>query len=222
MPRPKGRRRLEKLNKARNVMLSGKLRGNSSRPSLGPASEGQRGASRSKLDRLSINTDVPSAIDLDLQETEQLWTIANTNQLTDLMSDALCPNCFQSSLTIRVIKDENMGFASKLKLCCSSCGYTKSKFSSPIIHKSNCSSVAFEINTKMVLYSHEIGKGFTSLQTFSSVLGISGISQRAFKDHDNKITDCEVESGEDMLYRTANAIRQGYAETDDDIREAIE
>ncbi|XP_055882678.1 uncharacterized protein LOC129925822 [Biomphalaria glabrata] len=140
------------------------------------------------------------------------------------MSDALCPNCFQSSLTIRVIKDENMGFASKLKLCCrsSSCGYTKSKFSSPRIQKSNCSNVAFEINTKMVLYSHEIGKGFTSLQTFSSVLGISGISQRAFKDHDNKITDCEVESGEDMLYRTANAIRQAYAETDDDIREAIE
>ncbi|KAI8745420.1 serine/threonine-protein kinase kinX [Biomphalaria glabrata] len=111
-----------------------------------------------------------------------------------------------------------MGFASKLKLGCSisSCGFTKSKFSSPRIHKSNCSNVAFEINTKMVLYSHEIGKGFTSLQTFSS--------QRAFKfkDHDNKITDCEVESGEDMLYCTANAICQAYAETDNDIREAIE
>lgn len=117
----------------------------------------------------------------------QCWTIAHTIQLTSLVSELLCPECCDSKLTICIREKENAGFAAQLTLTCE-CGYEKCTFSSPRINNSQNPNVAFEINPKMVLFSHEIGKSHTALETFSAVVGIPNMHLTTYQSHDKRLS----------------------------------
>jgi hypothetical protein len=78
------------------------------------------------------------------------------------------------------------GFSSKLKMVCT-CGYEKAVTSSPRIDDSESEKVAFEVNPRMVLFSHEIGKSHTALETFSSVMGIPNMHLSTYQEHDNRL-----------------------------------
>ncbi|KAL8561277.1 hypothetical protein ACOMHN_047132 [Nucella lapillus] len=43
-----------------------------------------------------------------------------------------------------------------------------------------------------------------------------------FQDHDTNFTAAEVEAGEELMQRSADAIRQAYADTDPDLRETLD
>ena len=48
--------------------------------------------------------------------------------------------------------------------------------------------VAFQINPKMVMFSHEVGGSHAVLQTFGAVIGMPSMHLKTFQGHDKKIT----------------------------------
>ena len=122
------------------------------------------------------------------ENEEYSWILAHVFQLSRLMGDLLCPECQESGLCVTVCHKENMGFASKLKLKCSVCDYVKCEFSSPRLGDSDQKNVAFQINPKMVMFSHETGKSHTALQTCGSVVEMPAMHLSTFQDHDKKVT----------------------------------
>ncbi|XP_076462944.1 uncharacterized protein LOC143295248 [Babylonia areolata] len=107
-------------------------------------------------------------------------------------------------------------------MCCDGCGYEKCEFSSPRTGFNDEKNTGFEVNNRMTMLSHELGGSYTSLQTFSTVMGIPGMRLKTFQTHDKKVTAAEIESGSTLLECTAATIRQAYAETVEDLQEALD
>ena len=93
-------------------------------------------------------------------------------QLTRLLVDALCQYCQQTGPHVSVAAGQQAGFACKLVLKCDTCDYTNEEMSSPRTGFSDKDNVAFEINPRMVLFSHEVGGSYAVLQKFSAVMGL--------------------------------------------------
>ena len=80
--------------------------------------------------------------------------------------------CVQSACSVSILPDQNACFASKFRLCCDARGYEKQEMSSPRVQGSDKKNVAFEINPKMVLFSHEMGGRHGVLQKFGTAHGM--------------------------------------------------
>lgn len=140
-----------------------------------------KSASRSKLERMRQDPDMDSM--------EQVWCLAHTTQLSRLICDVLCPNCFEDGLTIQVVEGENQGFATKLELVCRSCdSQLKRIMSSPRQDDSSKANVPFELNTRMTVFSHEVGKSYGACDKFGTVMGIPVMHLNCFQSHDKRIT----------------------------------
>ncbi|XP_076455485.1 uncharacterized protein LOC143290080 [Babylonia areolata] len=148
--------------------------------------------------------------------------MAHLLQLSRLVGNLLCPECHNSGVSVSVSETERAGYASKLVLKCEECGYQNAEMSSPRLQVDNKQNVAFEINRRMTVLSHEVGGSHAVLQAFSTVTGVPGMHLKTFQNHDKKVTDAEISSGADCLLRSAAAIRNAYAETDADLREALD
>ena len=146
-----------------------------------PANNGPKSASRKKIETMDAARDVSAG-------QEQVWSLVHMFQLTRLVCDVPFPGCNETGLSIFACQGENAGFASKLALICDGCGYEKFEMSSPRIQDSDSKNVAFEINRRMVVLSHEMSGSYGVLQTFNTVLGISGMHQKTFQKHDKKVT----------------------------------
>lgn len=85
------------------------------------------------------------------------------HMLTRLLNDLSCPDCGETGLSVTVCDGEQHGFSAKLALRCDGCGYQNFEMSSPHIQDSNKNNVAYEINPKMVMFSHEVGGSHTAL-----------------------------------------------------------
>ncbi|KAK7106560.1 hypothetical protein V1264_017799 [Littorina saxatilis] len=158
---------------------------------------------------------------------EQDYTIVSVHQLTRLVCEALCPECLEPGLDVSVVEKnadgekENKGFASKLKLRCSGCGYEKMGMSSPRENHTEQKNKPFDINTRMALFSHEIGASHASLQKFGAVMGMPAPVLQSFQAADKRVTEAEIGAGEEALFQSATHIRKAYAEVDPDLQEEI-
>lgn len=141
-----------------------------------------KGASRLKIERMGTAANVES------EDGEQHWILTHVLQLTRLLTDVHCPECDLTGLSVTVCDGEHSGFASKLALSCDGCGYQKVEMSSPRIQDSDKKNVAYEINPKMVMFSHEIGASYSVLTTFGAVMGIPTMHRTTFHGHDKKVT----------------------------------
>lgn len=125
----------------------------------------------------------------DVQQ-KQCWAICHIHQLTQLVSGLLCPRCFEDGgMVVEICAKDNQGFSSKLKISCTKCeNFEDNTFSSPRLNNSEKENVAFQVNPKMVLFSHEIGKSHTALETFSTVMGIPNMHLSTFQGHDRRLS----------------------------------
>lgn len=142
-----------------------------------------KGASRKKIEMMG-------AADRAGDGMEQTWILAHVYQLTRLLTDVSCPTCGETGLHISVCEgsDQRAGFASKLALTCDLCEYKKFEMSSPRTHFSDKKNVAYEINPRMVVFSHEVGGSFSVLEKFGAVMGMPTMHVKTFQGHDKKVT----------------------------------
>ncbi|XP_070202967.1 uncharacterized protein [Littorina saxatilis] len=180
----------------------------------------QISSSRRKIDAASAK--IPAADGM-----EQQYTIVSVHQLTMLLCEVLCSECLEPGLDVSIVErnsdgdKENKGFANKLKLRCSGCGYEKMDMSSPRENYAEQKNKPFDVNTRMALFSHEIGASHASLQKFGAVMGMPAPVLQSFQAADKRVTEAEVVAGEEALYQSANDIRKAYAEVDADLQEAM-
>lgn len=170
---------------------------------------------RKKLKLIPKNTPKP--------KTEPEWTIAHIGQLSKLVGNVLCPNCFQSTMII-TISPYHQGLASELQLQCKNCTYLEKILSSPRIdnveiHERNR---PFEINSRITLLTHELGMSYASLEKMANVLGLPLMHKKTFQSHDKRVSATEVEHGEEALKKAVAAVRQAYADTDSELAERME
>lgn len=199
MPRPKNQTRRQQLQCARSARKSAHTDIDVDDHELEPCKKIKiseaSSASSLKLHLMDSHNAASDQILTSIQG--QCWAMAHTLQLTTLISDLICPECFDNKLTVGIREKENAGFAALLTLTCS-CGYEKITFSSPRVNNSEKENVPFEINPKMVLFSHEIGKSHTALDTFSAVVGIPNMHLTTYQSHDKRL------SGKQYLYSFCN------------------
>ena len=62
---------------------------------------------------------------------DQQCLIVHCASMTELLQDVLCPSCVTGRLTSDIIKRPQMGYASKVRLVCDSCDYSKKSSASP-------------------------------------------------------------------------------------------
>ena len=118
-----------------------------------------------------------------VESGQHSWVFVECDQLSDLLRDVSCPSCEEGSLVITT--SASMGFA------CTACEYSRKTFLSTRVNKQNDrQNVAFEANKQMVLYTHEIGMGYTSLQTLCAVFGMPVMNKKTYQRLDKQITDC--------------------------------
>jgi hypothetical protein len=141
-----------------------------------------RNASKSKIEAMKLTSEEPLR-----SSDNQMWMFAHCRQLTDLISDVFCPAC-HGDLSISIDSNENFGWAAKMVLACNSCSYQKTKYSSPRIENSEKENVSFEINKRMTLFTHELGKSHTALQSLSTVMGMKNMHFSTCQGHDKRLS----------------------------------
>ncbi len=109
---------------------------------------------------LENKTEMMGAADRVADGMEQSWITAHVFQLTCLLTDVSCPTCGETGLYISVCEgsDQRAGFASKLALTYDLCKYKKFEMS-PRTQFSDKKNVAYEVNPRMVVFSHESSIG---------------------------------------------------------------
>ena len=124
---------------------------------------------------------------------EQSWIIAHVFQLTCLLTDVSCPTCGETGLYISACEglDQRAGFASKLALTYDLCKYKKFEMS-PRTQYSDKKNVAYEVNPRMVVFSHEVGGSFAVLvlEKFGAVMGMPTMHVKTFQGHDKVTGKC--------------------------------
>ena len=141
-----------------------------------------KSSSRKKIERMGTAEHVQS------DDTEQYWILAHVAQLTRLVDDLLCPDCRETGLSIAVCDGEQHGFSAKLSLRCDGCGYQNFEMSSPRIQDSEKRNISYEINPKMVMFSHEVGGSHTVLTAFGTVIGMPTMHLKTYQRQDKKVT----------------------------------
>ncbi|XP_076456280.1 uncharacterized protein LOC143290587 [Babylonia areolata] len=154
---------------------------------------------------------------------EQQWALVHMYQLNRLLCDLCCPECGETGLSVQIQDGQNAGFASLLSLRCDGCReYEKEEMPSPRIQDSQHKNVAFVVNPKMVVFSHEVGGSHAVLKTFAAMMGMPAMHLKTFQAHDKKVTAAEIGAGVTVLDDAATAIRQAYAEVDPDLQDALD
>ena len=128
---------------------------------------------------------------------EQTWILALVYQLTRLLTSVFCPTCGETGLYISACEgsDQRADFASKLALSCDLCKYEKFEMLSPRTQFSDKKNIAYEINPRMVVFSHEVGGSFAVLEKFGTVMEMPMMHVKTFQGHDKKVTGTHLSLG---------------------------
>ena len=142
------------------------------------------GCSRAKKVKDFVTTD--DVQDLDVDE-DNYFLIINFKTLKHYFENlAFCPEC-KLRLDLNNDHGASMGFANKLKLACSNCGWSDSFFTSEQCAKSEKKQGRniFEVNLRTVLAFREIGKGHEAIATFSRCMNMRMLSDPAYRNINN-------------------------------------
>ena len=160
-----------------------------------------------------------------ISSTQQCM-LMHLEQLNSLFDSLLCPECFEDHLCVSIGHGECQGFATKLFLKCTKCKFQKSVMSSPRSRYANIpysdATMPFDINKRMVMFSHEIGSSHSALDKFSAVVGIPNMHLKTYQRHNDRFVTVETVQGQHALQRAAEQVRQAYADTDQDYADRIQ
>lgn len=160
-----------------------------------------------------------------ISESDSKWTITHIDKVSGLISSLLCPKCFNSNVAVKINRMKKEGFSDYLELVCPRCDVIDSSMSSPRLPQSSFhtnSKTPYEINTRLTLFSQEIGKGQAMLDKLSAVLGTNSLNPSSFNSLNSSLSAAAEECGKDALERAVIKVRQAYADLDPAIQAAMD
>ena len=130
------------------------------------------------------------------EQVEPDYKIIDMNCLSNLFSNLTCPECNQSSLTIKV--SNKMGFAYNLAVECLNCEIVvQSCHNSKKVGQTS----TYDLNFCMVKFFSLTGQGHSSMERFSMLMNMEGMSNRTYNNHSNNISKSSKQGGEVNLHR---------------------
>ena len=84
---------------------------------------------------------------------DQQYFVAHCSSMSQLLEEFHCPDCASKGLAMSIIKNEQMGYAAKMQIVCSSCGYSKKTMFSPRSKRAKGSRIPFKVNRTEALVS---------------------------------------------------------------------
>ena len=112
-----------------------------------------------------------------------------------------------------------------MEIVCDKCNIIKQSMSSPRIPQSAFHTnykTPYEINSRLTLFSKEIGKGQAMLEKLSAVLGTDTLNSSSFDNLNSAVCDATELCGQEALERAVIKVRQAYADLDPDIQAALD
>ena len=138
------------------------------------------------------------------------WCIIDVNELSNLLRDIDCPECGETSLTVKLLEEQRKGFAHKLSLNCSKCGELTQAYSSPRTKKA-----AYAVNDLMVLFFNQLGLGHEAMKKLGAVLGMKTLHLKIFQESETKIIKHVISSADTCLDRAWSTVRDIIQELED-------
>ena len=135
--------------------------------------------------------------------------------MTNLISELNCPACLIDGLSV-TLTGVHKGSSSEILLSCPVCNWSNSVYSSPTIHESGNHELnrSYEINSRLALFTQEIGLGHASLQALSNTIGIPIMHQKTYRKHDARVSSSFIRQADGCLVQSRQAVRHAYLETD--------
>ena len=158
---------------------------------------------------------------------KQQWMFMHIDPLSSLFDGIPCPECLRDTLFVEIIHKESRGFATKLRLYCRTCDFSKSTMTSPrsryagIPYASDKYNCPYDINKRMVLYSHGVGSSHSALEKFTATVGIPNMHLKTYQKHDKRLVAVEIFSGQHAVFRAADEVRTAHASLDEDYADRV-
>ena len=133
----------------------------------------QQSTSLKKLHKFQENTEVD-------HNDSTVWTFLEISQLNRLLCDISCLEC-GSSLSVSL--GTHLGLAREMTLKCNDCDYKQQQFTSRL-GKAERQKDGFEVNSCGILFTHEIGLGYASLNKLGAVYGMLNMCEKTFQKKD--------------------------------------
>ena len=143
-------------------------------------------------------------------DVENFNIIINFSILKNMMNEiASCPEC-DSGIIISDDNSKRRGFLHKLIFKCSRCDFEYSTFTSHEVDKSikKQGRKFFDINLKMVIAFHEIGKGHRPLIDFARIANMSSMSVNAFDYANTVVQEAYKASAEQSTREAATKVKE--------------
>ena len=122
-------------------------------------------------------------------EDNNFFRFINFSVLTEIVDlIGKCPACKDNHIAVISVAKERMGFATKLKLFCTSCFWEKFFFTSEeCFYEKKRGRNYYEVNVRAVTAFREIGRGHQAILNFSRCMNMEGLSKPAYDNINDEL-----------------------------------
>ncbi len=198
----------ETNHRDQETTVTAEERPNDVRPNELPSTSGEE--STPKRQKLSTKDAEPDGTN---DDENDYFLLVNVGLLLGiLVSVSKCPGCF-AKIEITNVLSSRMGFANKLKFCCTSCSWVRQWYlSEECASKEGRGRNFYEVNVRMVTAFREIGKGHNSIENFARCMNMHGISKSSYLNLYEDLYDAYENAAEASQKKAASEIRQSEVE----------
>ena len=171
-----------------------------------PVQQRHLSSSASKLHKFRQH----AAVDYnDVDSSDREWCFIEVGQLNQLLTDVQCSMCQSNTLSVSL--GSSMGLSRALTLTCSECATNKSLYSSPRIQRRDGeANVGFEVNRLAVLYTHEIGGGYSALRKLATVFGMPNMNESTYHGLNKQVSSVIATTGSATLDACVDIVKAQY------------
>ena len=163
----------------------------------------RQSTSSKKLHKFQENTEVDHT-------DSTVWTFLEIGQLNRLLCDIACPEC-GSSLSVSL--GTHLGLAREMTLKGSDCDYKQQQFTSPRLGKAERQNDGFEVNSHGILFTHEIGLGYASLNKLCAVYGMPNMCEFFLQKKDKAVCNTIDAAAVATLETVVDLVKAAYMDT---------
>ena len=135
---------------------------------------------------------------------DNLYILVNVNILLNLFQlIGKCPTC-SSPLNTELNLENKKGFAQQFIISCA-CGWRHSSYTSEKV--ASCGHTRYDVNTRAVVAFREIGKGYTSIENFCTVMNMPPpLSQSNYQDIIKDIHPIYMSTAQESMKNAAHDV----------------
>ena len=106
------------------------------------------------------------------KEAVEGYRLLEMSVFAKLVCDLLCPECYESQLSVSTDTVKRKGLAPYVSIKCKGCGFSREEYSSPVIEKEGKGQKAFDVNIRSVYAMRSCGQGYNALENLCGIMNL--------------------------------------------------